>query len=239
MKNLLALETSGERCSVCLSLDGTRFGITEHVQRSHNELLLSMIEATVRKAGLTQRELASRLDVVAFGCGPGSFTGVRIAAAAAQAIAFAAGAGVVPVVSSRALALTVAESGSSAGRRGVITLIRSRKDLYYFATHRIVDGIPVTVAADQLCARLPLLPEIDRLDDWSVAGSRPDWWPVNAPVDETIAAGAEQVCTLALAALQTTAALDPSEALPLYLAGDSPWRVSVPPRNAGAQVTDL
>ncbi|MCB1685956.1 MAG: tRNA (adenosine(37)-N6)-threonylcarbamoyltransferase complex dimerization subunit type 1 TsaB [Pseudomonadales bacterium] len=239
MQNLLALETSGARCSVCLLIDGTRFGITEHVQRRHNELLLSMIEATVHKAGLTQRELASRLDVVAFGCGPGSFTGVRIAAAAAQAIAFAAGAGVVPVVSSRTLALAVAASGSNPGRRGVITLIRSRKDLYYFAMHRIVDGIPDTVRADQLCARLPLLPEIVQLDDWTAVGSRPDWWPENAPVDETITAGADEVCTLALAALRTGAALDPADALPLYLTGDSPWRVSVPPQNPDAQVTDL
>lgn len=224
MQNLLALETSGELCSVCLSIDGTRFELTEHVQRRHNELLLSMIEATVRMAGLTQSELASRLDVVAFGCGPGSFTGVRIAAAAAQAIAFAAGAGVVPVVSSRALALAVAASGSSTGRKGVITLIRSRKNLYYVATHRILDGIPDTLQSDQLCERLPLLPEIERLDEWSVAGRRPDWWPDNAPVDETIAPGADEICTLALAALKTTRALDPSEALPLYLSGDSPWR---------------
>jgi tRNA threonylcarbamoyladenosine biosynthesis protein TsaB len=227
MQNLLALETSGERCSVCLLIDGTRFEITEHVQRRHNELLLSRIEATLRKAGLTQRELAMRLDVVAFGCGPGSFTGVRIAAAATQAIAFAAGAGVVPVVSSRALALAAAASG--AGSKGVITLIRSRKDLYYFAAHRIVDGIPETVLADQLHERLPLPPEIGLLDEWSVAGSRPEWWPVHAVVDETIAQSADEICTLALAALDTADALDPSEALPLYLAGDSPWRVSVPP----------
>ena len=89
MVNLLAIETSGAACSVALSLDGNRFSESEHVVKRHNEVLLPMLTALRERVSLDAAELAQLIDGVAFGCGPGSFTGVRIAAAAAQAIALA------------------------------------------------------------------------------------------------------------------------------------------------------
>lgn len=90
---LLAIETATEACSAALMIDGK---ITEQyclTQNGHSKLILRMIDTLVSEAGLQP----SDLDGLAFGCGPGSFTGVRIATGVIQGIAFALDLPVVPV----------------------------------------------------------------------------------------------------------------------------------------------
>ena len=77
---LLSLETSTEACSAALLIDGE---ISERYQlapQQHNKLILPMIESLLDEAGLSLKQL----DALAFGRGPGSFTGVRIAAGVVQ-----------------------------------------------------------------------------------------------------------------------------------------------------------
>lgn len=81
--NLLALETATTHCSVALSVDGEQLQLDESAPQKHAALLLPMVEKLLAEAGLSK----SQLTAVAFGQGPGSFTGLRIAAAAAQGIA--------------------------------------------------------------------------------------------------------------------------------------------------------
>ena len=96
----LAVETATECCSVALSCDGEIIGESELAPLRHNEIVLSMCERVLAKAevGLAQ------LDGIAFGCGPGAFTGVRLAASITQGIALAQDLPVVPVSSLAALA---------------------------------------------------------------------------------------------------------------------------------------
>lgn len=97
---LIAIDTAAEACSAALLLDG---GVTERfvVQpRGHGDLILGMMDELLREAGLAVADL----DALAFGRGPGAFTGVRIGTGVAQGAAFAAGLPLLPVSNLAALA---------------------------------------------------------------------------------------------------------------------------------------
>lgn len=98
--NLLALDTSTAACSVALISDNKITERYELAARQHNVLLLPMVQSVLDEAGIT----TSQLDALAFGCGPGSFTGVRIATSVVQGIGFAFDLPVVPISTLRALA---------------------------------------------------------------------------------------------------------------------------------------
>ena len=97
---LIAFDTSTDACSCALFVNGSVYERFEMAPRQHAQKLLAMVEAALREGGL---ELGA-LDALAFGRGPGSFTGIRIATAAVQALAFGADLPVVPVSSLAALA---------------------------------------------------------------------------------------------------------------------------------------
>lgn len=97
---LLAIETATEACSAALAIDGEiteRFCLTAN---SHSKLILPMIDSLLAEAGLAPADL----DGLTFGCGPGSFTGVRIATGIVQGIAFGLDLPVVPVSNLAAVA---------------------------------------------------------------------------------------------------------------------------------------
>jgi tRNA threonylcarbamoyladenosine biosynthesis protein TsaB len=112
---LLALDTASGHCSVALLVDGHVFARVVSTAREHAQLLLPMVDAVLAEGGMTLRSL----DGIAFGCGPGSFTGLRIAAAVTQGLAAGAGLPVMPVSDLRALAegarIALAAAGSPAG----------------------------------------------------------------------------------------------------------------------------
>ena len=124
---VLALETSTAACSIALTVRGVVHSDHRIVPREHNRLVLPMIDSLLASAGVDRREL----DAIAFGRGPGSFTGVRIAAGIAQGIALGLSLPVVPVSSLAALAQAAVETHPQA--RGVLATIRSRADEIYLA----------------------------------------------------------------------------------------------------------
>src|SRR5678816_3126088 len=100
---ILAIETSGDWCGIAVG-DGVQWHVRdEQAEQSHSERALLLVRLALADAGWA---LAS-LDGIAFGAGPGSFTGVRIACGLAQGLAFGADLPVVPVPTLAALAHAV------------------------------------------------------------------------------------------------------------------------------------
>ncbi len=131
---LLALDTASAQCSVAL-LDGDRL-LTRAVAtaRDHAKLLLPMVDAVLKEAGL---RLAA-LDGIAFGRGPGSFTGVRIAAAVTQGLAAGANLPVLPVSDLRALAEAVRNAlpaGAAPSSRWLLACMDARMGELYWGLY--------------------------------------------------------------------------------------------------------
>jgi tRNA threonylcarbamoyladenosine biosynthesis protein TsaB len=123
---ILALETSTELCSAALWLDGTVDAREVVAGQRNSELLLPMVDALMTAHALAPRDL----DGIAFGSGPGAFTGVRIACGVAQGIAFGIG---VPVVGIGTLAALAEAAGAS---RVVCCLDARMGEVYHAAYER-------------------------------------------------------------------------------------------------------
>ena len=95
MNRLLAIETSGEACSVALHLDGETLERHEPAPMRHAELLLPAIRSLLEEGGVT----LNSLDAIAFGRGPGSFTSLRIGIGVVQGLAWGAAIPVIPLSS--------------------------------------------------------------------------------------------------------------------------------------------
>jgi len=138
--NLLAIETATESCSAA-ALAGERLvARSELAPRRHGELLLSMCEQVLAEAGLRRHDL----DAIAVGCGPGAFTGVRLAISAAQGIALALDIPIVPVSSLAALAMQVPANGAP-----ILAVIDARMgEIYAGQFRRSEDGSLEAIAAE-------------------------------------------------------------------------------------------
>ncbi len=143
---LLALDTSGDTCSAALYLDGAIEQCLESAARRHGALILPMMQSLLAGAGIG----LGALDVIAFGRGPGSFTGVRIAVAVAQGAAFGAGRPTVPV--STLAALAQGEFRRS-GRRRLLAALDARMGEVYWGAYEVgVDGLATACGAELVSA---------------------------------------------------------------------------------------
>jgi tRNA threonylcarbamoyladenosine biosynthesis protein TsaB len=145
--NVLSLDTSTESCSAALSVGGQITDRYELAPRRHAELILPMVDALLREAGISLRDL----DALAFGRGPGAFTGVRIATGVIQGLAFGAEKPVVPVSSLATLAQGVA-GGRPAGTL-IMSAFDARMGEVYWGVYRIGEDSLVTLVGEEEVAK--------------------------------------------------------------------------------------
>jgi tRNA threonylcarbamoyladenosine biosynthesis protein TsaB len=121
-----AIETSTEWCSVALWNEGEIAALERRAGNRHSELALPMLETLFANWGIT----ASNLDAIAFGAGPGAFTGLRIACGLAQGLALARG---LPLIGISTLAALAQESGAA---RVVACIDARMREVYYAALEK-------------------------------------------------------------------------------------------------------
>ncbi|WP_375737584.1 tRNA (adenosine(37)-N6)-threonylcarbamoyltransferase complex dimerization subunit type 1 TsaB [Pseudomonas boanensis] len=133
MTTLLALDTATEACSVALLHDGKVLSHYEVIPRLHAQRLLPMVQTLLAEAGVP----LSSLDAIAFGRGPGAFTGVRIAIGVVQGLAFALERPVLPISD---LAVLAQRAHREQGATQVASAIDARMDEVYWGCYRLLDG---------------------------------------------------------------------------------------------------
>ena len=215
---LLAIETATEACSAALYLDGALAERHALAPREHARLILPMVDALLAEAGLRP----AQLDALAFGRGPGAFTGLRIAAGVAQGIAFGADLPVLPVSSLAALAQGMARER---GATRVLAAIDARIAEVYWGAYEIDDtGLMVLRGEERVI--LPGEVPLPAGASWCGAGSG---WAVYgevlqahlrgrlAEIDAARYPHARDLALLAVAAYGRGEALSAEHAAPVYL----------------------
>ncbi len=150
---ILALEASGAACSVAVMGDDSLLAQRQQpMDRGHAEVLMPLVMDAMSEAGIAFADLAT----IAVGVGPGSFTGIRIALAAARGLGLAAGRPVVGIDSFNAVAAQLARA-DLAGRALLVVIESKRSELFgqYFDCDLVAIGDPLVLPADALLRRRP------------------------------------------------------------------------------------
>lgn len=141
---LLAIDGATERASVALWCDGDILYREREAATGHGEWLLQAVRETMSASGFA----LSSLDAVAFGCGPGSFTGLRVVAALVQGLAYGCDLGVIPVSDLEMLA--EAEARQADG--DIVAALDARMGEVYWAVFRAVGNRLERVTEDAVDA---------------------------------------------------------------------------------------
>jgi tRNA threonylcarbamoyladenosine biosynthesis protein TsaB len=215
------VDTATEACSAALRIGDETIERFEVLGRGHAERLLPMVQEVLAEGGVA----LSALDAIAFGRGPGSFTGLRIGAGVTQGLAFGAGLRVVPVSDLAALA---ARAALASGEPKVLACLDARMAQVYWAAFDCADP----------AAPRNFVPEAvaDPEDVW-LPGGRGDaslFWGVGhgfsaypalhtmlgdrlVGFDADLLPHAREIALIASAAVARGEGVDPELAVPVYL----------------------
>jgi len=191
---LLAFDTSSTACSVALMINDKISDEHKIVPMQQAQLILSMINELLKKNAIS----LNQLDAICFGCGPGSFTGVRIATSVAQGLGYAMGFPLIPISSLAALAQTVYQE---VGWKKCLVAVDARINEVYWSAYE--------AGADRL-VKLVGKEAISPPSDISMTESK-DWYGVGNAWDIY----SDQICAQTI---DTNSTLLPTAAAILQLA---------------------
>ena len=207
--NLAAIESSSHHLSLALSCDGRLLVRSAVVANGGSSQLLPWLQELLAEAGMG----LAALDGLAYGAGPGAFTGLRLACGLAQGLALGLDLPLLGVCGLEALALQV-------GTGKVVAALDARMDEIYFALYQ-VEGEEVSTLAAPACASPQQLPRLPG-DGWRAGGdgflAYPELWQdqLVACFDQLVPTAAA-VARLAAPRLRRGEGVDAALAAPLYV----------------------
>lgn len=211
---ILALDASTESCSVALYNEGEIVQRFHHQPQQQAKLLLPECDALLAEAGLT----LSQVDAVAFCNGPGSFTGLRVATAAAHGIAFAHD---LPLITLSTLLTLAYGEYRRTQHADIVSCIDARmNEVYYGVYHFNAEHYDVVSQDTVLPPADIILPSQDKPyafvgNGWSVYK---DQYTFDTEQGTTIHwPEAQDLALLALREYKNNNLLSPAEALPVYI----------------------
>lgn len=159
---LLAIETATEACSAAVLVDDNITERFEIAPREQAHLILPMVEGLLADCGIT----LIQLDAIAFGRGPGAFTGVRIATGVVQGIAYGADLPVIPVSTLTALAQGAYRQH---GKTKILPAIDARISEVYWSACEIKKGLAVPCV--DACVITPDMVPLPEGEGWYGTGT--------------------------------------------------------------------
>jgi tRNA threonylcarbamoyladenosine biosynthesis protein TsaB len=148
MTGILAIDTATEACSVAVYVNGEYREVYEVIPRQHSQRLFAMLQSLVPDGRLRDHGI----EAIAYSCGPGSFTGLRIAASAVQGLAYTAGLPVIPVSTLALQAQTALRLGLVTADADVLSILDARINEVYYALCRFAGGVAVVQQGPVACA---------------------------------------------------------------------------------------
>lgn len=216
--NLLALETSSNACSVALQAGEKVYASHVVAPMQQTRQILPVIQSLLAQANLNLKDL----NAIAFGCGPGSFTGVRVASSVTQALGFVEK---IPIISISSLAAIAQAAWLEQQYSQCLVAVDARMNQVYWAAYKINEiGLAELQGEEQVCLPDEIKPIAK--GEWSGVG---DGWAKYEPVLTTKLGfepieinvnqlpSAEAVLTLAQKKFERGEWVEPAAALPVYL----------------------
>ena len=229
MSNILVFDASSSWCSVALSINGTIYSTAQLQPRKHAQLIMPMIDDLCQQAGIKPKQL----DGIAFGKGPGSFTGLRIAISVAQGLSLATGAKLYGISSLEALAWQAMKVKNS---EHVVAIMNAHMgEVFYSAYQKTEQGL-VAIVEDGLAKpeQVDLSALIDKeLADVSWLGAGDGFQfkeqmqqvlSLIDTIDEEISSMAESMMDIALSAWQQDLFTSAELQQPVYLRETVAWK---------------
>lgn len=220
---ILIIDTSTEACSVAV-VNGLSI-VQQHdvTPRSHTKMVLPMVDKLLTEAQLT----LSELDAIAFGRGPGSFTGVRIGTGIMQGLALGSDK---PVIGISTLAAMAQQAIDEYSAQQVIAAIDARMGEVYWGVYENIDGI-ATLVGDEIVIKPEYIDAtILNANVYMAVGTAWETYPQLSEIADITVNGnvlypsSHAMAPLAINAWDTGQAVDVDEAAPVYVRDTVTWQ---------------
>lgn len=237
---ILAVDTATESCSAALLYQGKITAQSTEAPRAHTEKILPMVDLLLKDAGITLNDV----NAIAFGEGPGSFTGIRVGVSVAQGLGFGANIPLVPVSN----LMTLAQGAFRVHKQtNIVAAIDARMSEIYVASftfdkengfwHYLVD--PKVQTPDDWIETFSSYIQLNQVNDiFGIAGTGFETYPhlnenasLKSAFNQHLAGNnlfrlplAEDMIPLAYYLYQNNKIVDPIDAEPVYLRNEVTWQ---------------